>query len=505
MYKKSTLAVLIALLTGAASAHAQTDLSTIEARLVALEKRLQEAENRAQTAENRAESAEKKVQQLTTQQQKNQDTTQEVVQRTVKLEKKADEKSGFEFHGYARSGVIMNDSAASTKSGAYMTPAGETGGAIGRLGNQADTYVEMNLEHKQTLDNGATTRFKVMVADGQTSYNDWTASTSDLNVRQAFVELGNLPTFAGPFKGSTLWAGKRFDRDNFDIHWIDSDVVFLAGTGGGIYDVKWNDGLRSNFSLYGRNFGDIDDSSNSVQNYILTMNHFAGPLQMMVSGLRAKDNDERKDSNGNLVKGDAANTGVHALLGLHNDSFYGLRDGSSKTALLYGHGLGAEVKSIGSDGALLPQADTWRLASYGMTPLGGGWHIAPAVLAQSSKDRYVKGDSYQWATANLRVIQEINQNFELQYEGSYQYMDLRPEGYNARNAVSGNFYKLTFAPTLKAGDVGEFLKRPELRLFATWMDWDHRLDNYASSDSFGSSGFTAGGEWNFGVQMETWF
>ena len=316
MYRKSTLAVLIALLTGAASAHAQTDLSTIEARLIALEKRLQEAENRAQTAENRAESAEKKVQQLTAQQQKNQDTTQEVAQRTAKLEKKADEKSGFEFHGYARSGVIMNDSGASTKSGAYMTPAGETGGAIGRLGNQADTYVEMNLEHKQTLDNGATTRFKVMVADGQTTYNDWTASTSDLNVRQAFVELGNLPTFAGPFKGSTLWAGKRFDRDNFDIHWIDSDVVFLAGTGGGIYDVKWNDSLRSNFSLYGRNFGDIDDSSNSVQNYILTMNHFAGPLQMMVSGLRAKDNDERKDTNGNLVKGDAANTGVHALLGL---------------------------------------------------------------------------------------------------------------------------------------------------------------------------------------------
>ncbi len=61
-----------------------------------------------------------------------------------------------------------------------------------------------------------------------------------------------------------------------------------------------------------------------------------------------------EDANGNLVKGDAANTGVHALLGLHNESFYGLRDGTSKTALLYGHGLGAEVKGIGSDGALRP-------------------------------------------------------------------------------------------------------------------------------------------------------
>ncbi|HEB8801040.1 TPA: carbohydrate porin [Klebsiella pneumoniae] len=505
MYKKRKLAILIALLTGTAAAHGQTDLNSIEARLAALEKRLQDAEARASTAESRAASAEQKVQQLTQQQQQTQATTQQVARRTTQLEEKAERPGGFEFHGYARSGVIMNDSAASTKSGAYMTPAGETGGAIGRLGNQADTYVEMNLEHKQTLDNGATTRFKVMVADGQTTYNDWTASSSDLNVRQAFVELGNLPTFEGPFKGSTLWAGKRFDRDNFDIHWIDSDVVFLAGTGGGIYDVKWNDSLRSNFSLYGRNFGDIADSSNSVQNYIVSMNNFAGPVQMMVSGMRAKDNDDRQDANGNLVKGDAANTGVHALLGLHNESFYGLRDGTSKTALLYGHGLGAEVKGIGSDGALRPGANTWRFASYGTTPLSDRWFIAPAVLAQSSKDRYVDGDSYQWATLNLRLIQEVTQNFALAREGSYQYMDLQPEGYNDRHAVNGSFYKLTFAPTFKVGSIGDFFSRPEIRFYTSWMDWSKKLDNYANDDALGSNGFKSGGEWSFGMQMETWF
>ena len=77
-----------------------------------------------------------------------------------------------------------------------------------------------------------------------------------------------------------------------DIHWIDSDVVFSPGPAAGS-DVKWNDSLRSNF-LYGRNFGDIADSSNSVQNYIVSMNNFAGPVQMMVSGMRAKDNDDRR-------------------------------------------------------------------------------------------------------------------------------------------------------------------------------------------------------------------
>ncbi|CDL20066.1 Maltoporin (maltose/maltodextrin high-affinity receptor, phage lambda receptor protein) [Klebsiella pneumoniae IS53] len=38
MYKKRKLAILIALLTGTAAAHGQTDLNSIEARLAALEK-----------------------------------------------------------------------------------------------------------------------------------------------------------------------------------------------------------------------------------------------------------------------------------------------------------------------------------------------------------------------------------------------------------------------------------------------------------------------------------
>lgn len=93
----------------------------------------------------------------------------------------------------------------------------------------------------------------------------------------------------------------------------------------------------------------------------------------------------------------------------------------------------------------------------------------------------------------------------LAFEGSYQYMDLKPKGYQNHNAVNGSFYKLTFAPTLKANDINNFFSRPELRLFATWMDWSSKLDDFASNDAFGSSGFNTGGEWNFGVQMETWF
>ncbi|MBV4366588.1 carbohydrate porin [Erwinia phyllosphaerae] len=519
---------VVAALSVSGQSMAETDLSTIEKRLNQLEARVKKAETRADRAEKRARLAEERLAQAqpavavpSASAPSSAQTSAQVAlptgpqppvepsaekQRATAAAKPVAEKTladGFEFHAYARSGLIMNDSASSTQSGPYLTPAGETGGAVGRLGNENNTYVEVNLEHKTELANGATTRFKVMLADGQSDYNDWTADSSDLNIRQAFVELGNLPTFTGMFDNTTLWAGKRFDRDNFDIHWLDSDVVFLAGTGGGIYDLHWSENVKSNFSVYGRNFGDIETIDNTIQNYIVTANTFSGPLQFMLSGLRAKDNDQRINS---AARSDnAGDSGVHAMLAWHGDSFYGLREGQSKTALLYGHGLGAEVKGIGSDGNLTGSANTWRLASYGMTPLNKTWSLAPALLAQQSKDRYIQGDDYRWVTANARVLQQINENFMLAYEGSYQYMDLNPEGFKSRQNVSGGFYKLTFAPTFKPGDIGEFLSRPEIRFFVSWMDWDRALDRYASDDAFGTSGFTAGGEWNFGVQMETWF
>ncbi|CQI95487.1 sucrose porin [Yersinia rohdei] len=513
MIKPSYLAVSMGFILSCAAPSALAASSSdrdIEARLNALEQRLQQAEKRAKNAEIRAEIAEQQAHKLETRTLAAEEKTVQVAKRTEKLESKTQSDNGFEFHGYARSGLLMNDSGTSTQGGPYVSPAGSTGGAIGRLGNETDTYVEVSLEKKQQLDNGATTRYKVMLADGQRSYNDWTADSSDLNVRQAFVELGTLPTFEGIFKDSTLWAGKRFDRDNFDIHWLDSDVVFLGGTGGGIYDIKWNESLKSNFSLYGRNYGEIENINSDIQSYIFTANNFiktsndGGSFQWMLSGLRAKDNDARQNS-GATLNTHAADKGIHGMLAYHGDSFYGLRAGTSKTALLYGHGLGAEVKSIGSDGNLTSGADTWRLATYGTTALSKYWSLAPAILAQQSKDRYVTGDSYKWVTFNARLLQEITENFALAYEGSYQYMNLDPRGYKNYHPVSGGFYKLTFAPTFKPGDISNFFSRPEIRVFATYMDWSQDLDNYAKDDAFGKNGFVAGGQWNFGIQMETWF
>ena len=502
--KPCYLACAITLICASVAQAAPQQSAALEARLNALEQRLAEAESRARLAEQKAVAAEERATSAAEQASKAGEQSEKAVAKSTAVEEKTASGLGVEFHGYARSGLLVGDSGSGTEGGPYVSPAGATGGAVGRLGNEPDTYVEVNLEKKAKLDNGATTRFKVMMADGQRSYNDWTASSSDLNIRQAFAEIGTLPSFKGAFKDATLWAGKRFDRDNFDIHWLDSNIIFLAGTGAGAYDIQWGDKGHSNLSVYGRSYGEIDNVNSDVQSYIYTANNYYGPWQWMLSGLRARDNDAKSNSGSDgSIK--VADKGYHTMLAYHGQSFFGLRDGSFKSALLYGQGLGGEVKGLGSDGALSEDASTVRFATYGTTDLGGNWSLAPAILAQQSKDRYVKGDDYRWATLNARLMQGFTENFALAYEASYQYMDLDPNGYNSLEAVDGGFYKLTLAPTFKAGDIGNFFSRPELRVFATYMNWDKDLDNYAGSDSFGKTGFEAGGQWNFGVQMETWF
>jgi sucrose porin len=383
-----------------------------------------------------------------------------------------------------------------------MTPAGRFGGPIGRLGVETDTYVETVLDYNNILESGAYSRYRIMIADGVDSNNDWTAEDSNLNVRQVYSELGNLQSFSGAFKDSVLWAGKRFDRNNFDIHFYDSDIVFLAGTGAGIYDVKPTEDWTTHFSIYGRDFGPADSDSFKIQNLIVTTNNYIGDWQIMLNGMHASDNDDRAD--------DAANGGVNGMVTYHGTDFYGLSDGFSKTGILYGRGLGAEVKNIGANGNLIDDSESVRIYSFGVTRFEN-WDFSPALMAQSSKDYITDGSNNKWLSFNLRLGQNLTQNFALVYEGTYQYMNLNNGSDSANHAANGSFYKLTFAPTFKLNTEAGFFNRPELRALASYVDWSDDLNGYDPNGTgddqgdFGTTGFDDGGQWLFGLQMETWF
>ena len=423
---------------------------------------------------------------------------------------------GFSYTAYARSGTIINQAAGAGRGSAYMTPAGSVGGAIGRLGTEVDTYIGLSLSKEMYASNGTRSTFVATIADGVENPNDWTAEDSEFNVRQAYSQLDSLASFQDStmFRDAKLWAGKRYDRDNFDIHWLDFDVVSVAGTGGGIYDVRLSEDWRMNASVISRTFGDLNtDNDKDIRSYIATLNQFFddGRWQVMLNGIESRQNNDRlkvQDAAGNLTRRNKAGytpaeSGTHTMLAYHQPDFFG-REGMFKTAVFYGKGLGAEIKSVGSDGELLDQAEAMRLVAYGQTHLNSDWRIAPALVAEHSKNRYVPGDDYRWVTLNLRLANELAQNFEMVYELSWQAMDLDPQGYASRQAVSGDFWKFTIAPTFKP-EVGDFFTRPELRVFATYMDWSKALDGYSDSDDFGQKGFKSGGVWQLGVQMETWF
>ena len=460
---RNPLATAITLTLASAPLMAQTDQS-VEARLAALEAKLAEVEPKATGLE------------------------------------------GFSFNTYARSGLLLNGDLQSAPGGPYLTPAGSVGGAVGRLGNEPDTYLEAILNYKQVAENGTKSHYRLMIADSTTSSNDWTAGDGALNVRQAYVEFSNLASFSGIFEDSSIWAGKRFDRDNFDIHWLDSDFVFLAGLGAGIYDVRFTENVKSNFSLYGRSFlefpSDPQDQNitSDTDNLILTANNYFGNFQWMINAMKAQDNDQR------VVGGvqQAAGTGIHTMLAYHGDSFFGVSEGNFKVAVMHGQGLGAEAKSIGADGDLNEDAVSTRVGVYGTTYLSENWRLAPAILAETSEDRYLKGDEYQWLTFNARLANEITSNFEMQYEASWQTMDITPLGYSGRSAVDGDYSRFTVAPTFKP-QVGGFWNRPEIRVFASYSTWDDELDTYASGDALGANSDFASGQWTFGTQMEIWF
>ncbi|MDI5935547.1 carbohydrate porin [Halomonas kalidii] len=489
-------AVAVASFAMAGLAGADTH-SGLEQRLAELEARIAAAERRADDAEQRAELAEAQAEGRL--------AAEEVEERLAKVERQASGEEGFSFNAYARSGLLIGEDGKSAEGGPYLTPAGSQGGAVGRLGNEPDTYAEAILNYRQTYDNGAKALYRTMLADGTTTSNDWN-DDSNLNVRQVYAEFSDLPSFTGAFENASIWAGKRFDRDNFDIHWLDSDFIFLAGTGAGIYDMQLADNWKSNLSLYGRSFSDFPvtrespgDDSGDTDNLILTSNNYFGNWQWMVSGMSAADNEERLLDSGDT----AADSGFHTMVAYHGDSFFGLGEGNFKAAVIHGQGLGGETKGIGSNGSLTEDATSTRVGLYGTTYVAPSWRVAPAILAETSEDRFVEGDQYDWATLNVRLANELTENFEMQYEASYQWMDLDPQGFGGNNAVEGDYTKFTIAPTFKP-EVGGFWKRPEVRLFASWSDWDDELNDYSDGDAFGSDGFT-GSQWTFGVQTEVWF
>lgn len=219
---------------------------TIEQRLAILEAKVNNAEREAQEAKVRAQQAEQRTQRAETRATLAEQQMKQLASRTAASEIKIQETAqlaksspmdGVEFNAYARSGLLINNHGKGGRGGPGVSPASSLNGDahVGRLGNEKDNYLELSLGKKMTFDDGSWAHFKTMIADGANNPDPWVQDNDShhINVRQLYVEMGSFVDFTGPFKNASLWAGKRFDRDNFDIHFTDSDIMFLGMSMGG--------------------------------------------------------------------------------------------------------------------------------------------------------------------------------------------------------------------------------------------------------------------------------
>ncbi len=213
---------LLAGVLGTSAATSQA--ATLEERMAALEARASAAEKRAATAEQQTQALARELQQVKRATPPLQPVASNATAisapaldtRLAKLEARQQSldkegstgnlTDGFSFNGYARSGLLVDEGLGGGRGGPYTTPAGSVGGAVGRLGNEDDTYMRIDLSKELYAQNGTRSKFTVSIADGVESSNDWTADESKLNVRQVFTTLDHVAAFKGNsvFENATL-------------------------------------------------------------------------------------------------------------------------------------------------------------------------------------------------------------------------------------------------------------------------------------------------------------
>lgn len=270
---------------------------------------------------------------------------------------------GFEFHGYGRAGVLINQDG---DKGNVFKVQDEGFAQKYRLGNEDDTYAELELVKKFDV-NGAKGSVHYMFSTKSGSgdeYKTWTSGSStkpgsenDLfKTRQFYVDIT-------PNDGVTYWAGKRY-YGREDIHINDYYIKNYSGTGAGVQNIKLGSGTADVALI-------ANDPSNHPE-YTLHTKYTTGPWAFELAGHAMKSDSKDKD----ITKWGTQGSASYSLPG-----FYGLEDkGSSKVVLQAGAGLGAG-SGLGSATAGDARKDAYsvNLVTYGQANLSDRWQIMPEL------------------------------------------------------------------------------------------------------------------------------
>lgn len=410
-----------------------------------------------------------------------------------------------DFHGYFRSGVGIS------KDGGNMS---WQKNRLGRLGNEEDTYGELEFGANLYEANGVSFYMDSMLAMSANGSNSWEA-TSDDDANFALCQF-NLQV-KGLIPGqpdAVVWAGKRYYQRE-DIHIIDIKYLEISGPGAGVEYLKLGPGALSlawiRADANGTGFLDEDgdrDLGDTNVNFLdarYAGSYWDGGWLEFVSTVAIPHDPDFPDGNGGEASGirpeyDNGTSWLGTIVLSQN-----VAGGYNKTVFQYAtKGLANSFVSWMNGGGGYDTYDDcddakgFRIINTGEIPITDDFRINHSLVygyVSDNRDQY-NVDNEQIISAVVRGTVQTSQYSRIMAEVGAFKQTTKYKDDKDKDEVSGQKYTLAlaFAPGK------EILSRPELRIYASYIHAsdDNKVTNYAGDPIYDSN-------FNFGVQAEAWW
>lgn len=335
------------------------------------------------------------------------------------------------------------------------------------------------------------------------SGNEGHLESGELEVKEAYVELGDLAYFA---EGTSIWAGQRYLNRQSGIitkeFWKQS-----SGVGAGIqyhnagFAVLSADPGEGDCQLSGTQKDTNAKQCNlDAQNRSTTVTS-ADFYYYGVEALSGKfDFDIKIMSRKHVDEDDTAQKGVGAAITYSRD-YYGL-DGWSTSAISYGTGVSANrgVNFGQWSGNWKKDDKSWFFTSYGVANVTEKLQLGTEVTywqLDNNKTNEVWGstDGLSRLIIGVTPSYKINENFRLESVLTYALESIGKASDWGRENKDTHFYTATLSPVFTVNS--DYWGRPQIKPYVTYMK--------SSENSYAWSKGGNDDETRVGVEAEIWF
>lgn len=406
---------------------------------------------------------------------------------------------GFEFHGYFRAGIGVNDKGDGME--AFKAPNAE---AKYRLGNEAETYIETTFQQNflsKELMNDNVDFFTKLTFAYVTPTTDNNAFDTTISTREAYAGARGIWKSQ---EDALFWAGNRF-YEHIDIHINDFFFRDLAGFGGGVEDLLLGEKTKFALAWLGGSIDELDSSGIAYENDY----HFnKNMVDLRIYELNAGIGNLALNADIAYFGGDSISDGISTNdINIKSSSGWALgailssdlsENLVNRFSIQYGTGSAENFKTVitapkgitlpATGGLTINTEDLRRLRITDDITIKTGSPVS--LQAATVLEHYDNGiDTIDWISLGARPVYHFNEYVSLAFEGGVDYT-------NQENGPEGVLGKFTLAPQIQPGR--DHFSRPTIRAFVTYAVW-------SGSDDFENAIGTDTQGLSFGVQMEAWW